>query len=225
MRSAPLRPGGTLSSLGVYAGHLQVPHDAFRAGLADLSIVTTLGPGGKERMRRMMAIVRAKRFPFRDLVTHSVKLDDIESAYDLFANQRDGVMKVAIRRDGSRRANDPPWRSRCMRLLPDAPLCAGESGSPLQRERDNRDVGVARRGCAIARAVGGCCPSRIRSDGVDGARRDAPSSADHQHDETENQQCAEDPERADLGGGARKRLKRLPDETCDVAQTLHGRRP
>jgi alcohol dehydrogenase len=92
-----LRPGGTLSSLGVYAGHLRVPHDAFQAGLADLSIVTTLCPGGKERMRRMMAIVRAKRFPFRDLVTHSVKLDDIESAYDLFANQRDGVMKVAIR--------------------------------------------------------------------------------------------------------------------------------
>lgn len=92
-----VRPGGTLSSLGVYSGHLQVPLDAFGAGLADLTIVTTLCPGGKERMRRLMNVVRAKRFPFPDLVTHSFKLDDIEAAYDLFANQRDGVMKIAIR--------------------------------------------------------------------------------------------------------------------------------
>jgi len=92
-----LRPGGTLSSLGVYSGHLQIPNDAFGAGLADLSIVTTLCPGGKERMRRLMNIVRAKRFPFHDLITHSFKLDNIEDAYELFAHQRDGVMKVAIR--------------------------------------------------------------------------------------------------------------------------------
>jgi threonine dehydrogenase-like Zn-dependent dehydrogenase len=92
-----LRPGGTLSSLGVYAGHLDVPYDAFGAGLADHTIVTTLCPGGKERMRRLMSIVAANRFPFRELVTHSFKLADIETAYDLFANQRDGVMKVALR--------------------------------------------------------------------------------------------------------------------------------
>jgi alcohol dehydrogenase len=92
-----LRPGGTLSSLGVYAGHLNVPYDAFGAGLADETIVTTLCPGGKERMRRLMNIVKAKRFPFGELVTHSFKLDDIEAAYDLFGHQRDGVMKVAIR--------------------------------------------------------------------------------------------------------------------------------
>lgn len=92
-----IRPGGTLSSLGVYSGHLQVPYDAFGAGLADHTIVTTLCPGGKERMRRLMTIVAAKRFPFRELVTHSFKLEDIEVAYELFANQRDGVLKVALR--------------------------------------------------------------------------------------------------------------------------------
>jgi len=49
-----LRPGGTLSSLGVYSGKLQVPYEAFAAGLGDHRIVTTLCPGGKERMRRLM---------------------------------------------------------------------------------------------------------------------------------------------------------------------------
>jgi threonine dehydrogenase-like Zn-dependent dehydrogenase len=29
-------------------------------------------------------------------VTHRFKLDRIEEAYELFANQRDGVLKVAI---------------------------------------------------------------------------------------------------------------------------------
>jgi threonine dehydrogenase-like Zn-dependent dehydrogenase len=92
-----IRPGGTLSSLGVYSGHLTVPLDAFAAGLGDHKIVTSLCPGGKERMRRLMSIVAAKRFPFRDLVTHTFRLDQIEEAYDLFAHQSDGVMKVAIR--------------------------------------------------------------------------------------------------------------------------------
>jgi hypothetical protein len=57
----------------------------------------SLCPGGKERMRRLMSIVAAKRFPFRDLVTHPFRLAEIETAYDLFSHQRDGVMNVAIR--------------------------------------------------------------------------------------------------------------------------------
>ena len=53
-----LRPGGTLSSLGVYSGKLQMPHDAFASGLGDHRIVTTLCPGGKERMRRLLSLVQ-----------------------------------------------------------------------------------------------------------------------------------------------------------------------
>jgi alcohol dehydrogenase len=92
-----IRPGGTLSSLGVYSGHLTIPLDAYAAGLGDHTIVNSLCPGGKERMRRLMSIVAAKRFPFRDLVTHPFPLAEIEAAYDLFSHQRDGVMKVALR--------------------------------------------------------------------------------------------------------------------------------
>ncbi len=91
-----LRPGGTLSSLGVYSGDLKIPLDAFAAGLGDHTIVTTLCPGGKERMRRLMAVIGSGRLDTRPLVTHRFALDRIEEAYDLFANQRDGVLKVAI---------------------------------------------------------------------------------------------------------------------------------
>ena len=91
-----LRPGGTLSSLGVYSSDLRIPLSAFAAGLGDHKIITTLCPGGKERMRRLMAVIQAGRLDLGPMVTHRFKLDDIEKAYDLFGHQRDGVLKVAI---------------------------------------------------------------------------------------------------------------------------------
>jgi threonine dehydrogenase-like Zn-dependent dehydrogenase len=91
-----LRPGGRLSSLGVYSHDLRIPLGPFGAGIADLKIVTTLCPGGRERMRRLMSVIEGARVDLRPLVTHRFKLDEIEQAYELFANQRDGVLKVAI---------------------------------------------------------------------------------------------------------------------------------
>lgn len=91
-----LRPGGTLSSLGVYSSDLRIPLASFAAGLGDYKIVTTLCPGGKERMRRMMAMIAGRRIDLAPMVTHRFKLDDIEAAYELFARQGDGVLKVAI---------------------------------------------------------------------------------------------------------------------------------
>ena len=91
-----LRPGGTLSSLGVYSGKLQVPYDAFAAGLGDHRIVTTLCPGGKERMRRLIEMVRRGKLDLRPLLTHRFKLADINEAYKLFGERRDNVMKVVI---------------------------------------------------------------------------------------------------------------------------------
>jgi threonine dehydrogenase-like Zn-dependent dehydrogenase len=91
-----LRPGGTLSSLGVYSKDLSIPLGAFAAGLGNHKIVTTLCPGGKERMRRLMNVIAAQRTDLKPLVTHRFKLDAIEAAYELFAHQRDGVLKVAI---------------------------------------------------------------------------------------------------------------------------------
>jgi len=92
-----LRPGGTLSSLGVYSGKLQMPYDAFAAGLGDNKIVTTLCPGGKERMRRLMSMVETGRFDPTPLITHHFTLDNIVEAYELFGSRRNGVLKVAIR--------------------------------------------------------------------------------------------------------------------------------
>jgi len=92
-----LKPGGTLSSLGVYSKDLTIPMSAFAAGLGDHKINTALCPGGKERMRRLMNVVASGRVDLGVMVTHEYKLENIVAAYELFANQRDGVLKIAIK--------------------------------------------------------------------------------------------------------------------------------
>jgi threonine dehydrogenase-like Zn-dependent dehydrogenase len=91
--------GGTISSLGVYPTELDnlgVPNQDFGFGLADKRIVSTLCPGGKERMRRLMDLVKNERVDLKQMITHRFSLDDIEEAYKLFSSQADGVIKVAI---------------------------------------------------------------------------------------------------------------------------------
>jgi len=47
-------------------------------------------------MRRLMEVIAGDRLDTRPCVTHRFPLDRIEEAHDLFASQRDGVLKVAI---------------------------------------------------------------------------------------------------------------------------------
>lgn len=91
-----VHPSGTVSSLGVYSHNLDVPLQPFIYGIGDIKVVTTLCPGGKERMHRLMEMVRTKRLNLRQLLTHKFTLDNIADAYEFFANQKDGVMKVAL---------------------------------------------------------------------------------------------------------------------------------
>lgn len=59
-------------------------------------IGTTLCPGGTERMRRLIDVLGASRTDLNALVTQHSPLYRIEEAYELFANQRYGVLKVAM---------------------------------------------------------------------------------------------------------------------------------
>jgi threonine dehydrogenase-like Zn-dependent dehydrogenase len=40
--------------------------------------------------------VRHRRLDLSPLITHRFSLDQIEDAYELFGNQQDGVVKVAL---------------------------------------------------------------------------------------------------------------------------------
>lgn len=67
-------------------------------GIGDYRIVTTLCPGGKERTRRLLAMVQTGRFDPAPLLTHTFALDASVRATGFSAGERlDKVMKVAIR--------------------------------------------------------------------------------------------------------------------------------
>ena len=76
---------------------LEILYEAFAAGLGDHRLVTTLCPGGKERKRRLMEVVRSRRVDLTPLLTHAYPLEKIQDAYELFGSRRDGVLKVAIK--------------------------------------------------------------------------------------------------------------------------------
>lgn len=86
---------GTLSVSGVSSGDLAIRLGAFASGRGDHRIVTMLGPGGRERMRRLIDLVAFGRVDFVPLVTHRFPLARIKETRDLFLRQRDGALKVA----------------------------------------------------------------------------------------------------------------------------------
>jgi threonine dehydrogenase-like Zn-dependent dehydrogenase len=92
-----VRPGGVVSSLGVYESNVTIPLDAFGAGIADIDIFSTLCPGGSERLRRMINVIQSGRADLTPLITHTFNLDDIVEGYRIFGKKLDKVLKVAIR--------------------------------------------------------------------------------------------------------------------------------
>jgi len=89
--------GGTCSTLGVFGMSLAMTPEAFAYGIGDKKIVSTLCPGGKARMSRLISIIGAGRMDLREMVTHTFSLDEYEKAYDYFANKKDGCIKVALK--------------------------------------------------------------------------------------------------------------------------------
>lgn len=90
------RFGGVVSSVGVYGAF---PAVSLPTGGTFLHrrFVSTLCPGGSDRLRRMMDLTRYGKVDLRPLFTHHMKLSETVEAYDLFRDRRNGVIKIALR--------------------------------------------------------------------------------------------------------------------------------
>ncbi|MCA1203693.1 zinc-binding dehydrogenase [Priestia flexa] len=91
-----VRRGGCISSVGVYSGHIEIPIEHFAGGMGDHRIVTTLCPGGRERMKQLMSLVVHERLDLTPLITHHYKIDDAIEAYRLFEQTEDQIIKPII---------------------------------------------------------------------------------------------------------------------------------
>lgn len=90
-----VRFGGVVSSVGVYGGipALSLPTDGT---FFHRTLVTTFCPAGTRRMQHLIELIDRGRIDPSPLVTHTMKLGDIVSAYDLFAARKDGCVKIAV---------------------------------------------------------------------------------------------------------------------------------
>ncbi|MBI4515847.1 MAG: alcohol dehydrogenase catalytic domain-containing protein [Deltaproteobacteria bacterium] len=90
------RFGGVVSSVGVYGAFptVSLPTDG---AFLHRRFVTTLCPGGSDRLRRLMDLTRYRKVDLRPLFTHHMKLSETVAAYDLFRDRRNGVIKIALR--------------------------------------------------------------------------------------------------------------------------------
>ena len=91
-----VRLGGTISSVGVYGGYteLRMPTEG---SFIQRKLVTTLCPVGTARLERLMSLIATGKVDLRPLLTHSMKISETPSAYDLFRKREGGVLKIALR--------------------------------------------------------------------------------------------------------------------------------
>jgi len=89
------RLGGTVSSLGVYAGIPSLPLST-DGSFVHRKLVTTFCPAGTERMSFLLGLIDSGKIDPTPLFTHERRLADIVDCYDLFRQRRDGVMKIAV---------------------------------------------------------------------------------------------------------------------------------
>lgn len=92
-----LRRGGKLSSVGIYSGHIAIPIEDFAGGMGDHKIITTLCPGGRERMSQLISLIANNRIDLTKMITHIYNFDDILEAYSVFEHAKDGVIKPIIK--------------------------------------------------------------------------------------------------------------------------------
>jgi alcohol dehydrogenase len=90
-----VRFGGIVSSVGVYGGipALSLPTDGT---FFHRTIVTTFCPAGTGRMQKLIELIDRGRIDPSPLVTHTMKLADVVTAYELFAARKDGCVKIAL---------------------------------------------------------------------------------------------------------------------------------
>ena len=88
------RKGGNVSIIGVYGP----PWNAIPIGTAmNKGITMRMGQCNVKRyMPHLLEHIRAGRIRARDIITHRLSLEDAPSAYDLFAEKRDGCIKCVL---------------------------------------------------------------------------------------------------------------------------------
>ncbi len=89
-----LRPGGIISSVGVCNDKV-LPFSPVQAYNKNVTYVTGRCPA-RAMMPEILKLIREKKFPFTDIITHRLSLKEGADGYRLFAAKEDNCLKVVL---------------------------------------------------------------------------------------------------------------------------------
>ncbi|MBE3567943.1 MAG: zinc-binding dehydrogenase, partial [Thermogemmatispora sp.] len=92
------KAGGTISNIG-YHGHgefVHIPRLDWGVGMAEKTITTGLCPGGRLRLERLLRLLQQKRVDPTLLTTHTFPFEEMERAFEMMDQKRDGIIKPLI---------------------------------------------------------------------------------------------------------------------------------
>jgi threonine dehydrogenase-like Zn-dependent dehydrogenase len=92
------KAGGTISNVG-YHGHgdfVHIPRLEWGVGMADKTITTSLCPGGRLRLERLLRVLEMKRVDPTLMTTHTFSFHEMERAFEIADKKLDNVLKSLI---------------------------------------------------------------------------------------------------------------------------------
>jgi threonine dehydrogenase-like Zn-dependent dehydrogenase len=95
------KPGGTVSNVGYHGeGEFRhIPREEWGVGMAEISIVTDLCPGGRLRLNRLLRLLKEDKVDPTKMTTHEFSFDEIQEAFEMMDAKDDDIIKPLIRFD------------------------------------------------------------------------------------------------------------------------------
>jgi threonine dehydrogenase-like Zn-dependent dehydrogenase len=92
------KAGGTISNVGYHGKGdiVGIPRLAWGVGMAEKTIKTSLCPGGRLRLTRLLRLLENKKIDPTKMTTHTFKFDDADKAFEIMDKKLDGVIKPLI---------------------------------------------------------------------------------------------------------------------------------
>lgn len=92
------RQGGAISVIGYFGkgDYVKIPRLGWGVGMGDKTIQTTLCPGGKERMQRLLRLIEMGRIDPTPMTTHTFAFEQIERAFAIMSSKEENVIKPLI---------------------------------------------------------------------------------------------------------------------------------
>jgi len=92
------KPGGVISNVGYHGDgeYVQIPRDDWGVGMAEKDIVTSLCPGGRLRLQRLLRLLDTDRVDPTRMTTHKFAFEDIDDGFHQMETKEDGIIKPLI---------------------------------------------------------------------------------------------------------------------------------